>query len=534
MSKIYKAVSYLRISIADENKGESESLSNQRKGINDFISSQGDIELIDEKIDDGVSGLVFDRPSFLEMMDRVYKHEIDCIIVKDLSRLGRDYVKTGDYLRKIFPKYGVRFISILDNVDTKNMKDISDDLSVTLKTIINDSYSRDISKKTRSSIHAKQQNGEYCGPNPVYGYMKSPDNKNSLVIDEVAAVIVREIFSLKKDGFSASRIANLLNERMVPSPSVYKGHKRVSKSKDTSKNNSLWSAQTIIRMLNDDTYIGVLTQGKQTTINYKTKVLKQRPKDEWAVFADSHDPIISKGDFDLVGKLMNLDTRTSPNKDSVYLFSGLLVCGCCGNRMVRKTVPYNGKKYFYYSCTTGKKKGCNNKAIKEDKLIEIVTDSIKIFTTSVLDLDELLDRDGITELQANITEKYKKKLDQLAEKQKENFFNNSRLYESLLNKVITQDEYNTFKKIYLKELEEIKKSEEQELRECQTLLEGNKPQWLDSFKEVRDMTDLNRRTVIQLLESIVIGEKIQLNFRHQIDYDLMTAMLTSQEELAYG
>lgn len=524
---MYKAVAYLRISNADDNTGESGSLINQRKFIYDFTSNQSDITIISEKIDDGISGLVFNRPSFQEMLAEAINGEIDCIIVKDLSRLGRDYVQTCEYLRNVFPRLGIRFISILDNIDTNDDIDLSEKLDVTLKTILNDSYSRDISRKTRSAVRSKQKNGEYCGANPIYGYMKSPDNKNALVIDEDAAVVVREIFSLKKDGYSASKIADILNKRNVQSPSVYKDSKRFPKSQEAPVNNSLWSAQTIIRLLKETTYTGTLTQGKVTTFNYKTKKVKPRPKDEWAITPNAHKPIISNTDFYLVQKLMNLDTRTSPDKENVYLFSGLLVCESCGNRMVRKTVLYNGKKYFYYSCTTGKKKGCNNKSIKEEKLISIITKCVQVFVQSVGDLESLLAKDGIFEVQEALKQTHFKRLEEIEVKKTEISKYKANLYESLLQEVITNKEYTSYKKTYDDDLVKLVQEEEKEKLNYTIQSEGNIPEWITSFTEFRDLTTLNRRIVIELLQSIVIGEKIKLNFRHQVDYDLMKATLTS-------
>jgi DNA invertase Pin-like site-specific DNA recombinase len=211
--KIYKAAKYIRLSYTDEKTAESDSVGNQRKLIDDFLKNHPDIEVVSEKVDDGVSGIIFDRPAFKEMMADIESGKINCVIVKDLSRLGREYIETGRYLRRIFPAYGVRFIAINDNLDT--IKDSGDDLVVSVKSVMNDAYSRDISVKTRSALTSKRENGDYVGACPVYGYKKANDNNNQLVADEYPAGIVRDIFRMKIDGVSALKIAEHLNAHGV-------------------------------------------------------------------------------------------------------------------------------------------------------------------------------------------------------------------------------------------------------------------------------------------------------------------------------
>ncbi len=206
----YKAAPYIRLSYTDDRSNESDSVSNQRRLIENFVQKNPDIEIISEKIDDGYSGILFDRPAFKEMMQQITDGEINCVIVKDLSRLGREYIETGRYLRRVFPAYGVRFIAINDNIDTAH-ENCGDDLAVSVKNIMNEAYCRDISIKTRSSLDVKRRSGDFVGAFPVYGYMKSPENKNQLVPDPYASRVVRDIYRMRLDGSSAARIANELN-----------------------------------------------------------------------------------------------------------------------------------------------------------------------------------------------------------------------------------------------------------------------------------------------------------------------------------
>lgn len=351
----YKATKYMRLSYTDDKTNESDSIINQKKLIDEFIDKNPDIEIVNERIDDGYSGILFDRPAFTEMMKDIENGTVNCVIVKDLSRLGREYIETGRYLRKIFPAYGVRFIAINDNIDTAK-EAAAGDLSVSFKSIINDEYCRDISVKVRSALNAKRRNGDFVGAIPVFGYKKSDDNKNRLVIDEYAAHIVQDIFRMKINGRSADKIAEELNRLGIPSPLKYKRDNGIPFPKGgyADTDNSKWSATTVIRILKDKVYTGTLIQGKKGKPNYKIKEKVIKPESEWFITEHAHEAIISNADFELAQRIMKIDTRISPKKENVYMFSGVLICGCCGNRMTRKTVTYKDNKYFYYYCPTGK------------------------------------------------------------------------------------------------------------------------------------------------------------------------------------
>lgn len=218
--QVYKAIKYIRLSYTDDKTVESDSVANQRRLIDDYIARHPEIEVVAEKIDDGYSGVLFDRPAFQEMMRMIEQGEANCVIVKDLSRLGREYIETGRYMRRVFPAYGVRFIAINDNVDTEN--DAADDLTVSVKNIMNEAYCRDISVKTRSALEVKRRSGDFVGAFTIYGYVKVGDKHKSLEVDEYAANVVRDIFRKRLEGFSASHIADELNRLGILSPLAYK------------------------------------------------------------------------------------------------------------------------------------------------------------------------------------------------------------------------------------------------------------------------------------------------------------------------
>jgi DNA invertase Pin-like site-specific DNA recombinase len=374
----YRAAVYLRLSYTDEKSVESDSISNQKKLINDFLSRNPEIEAISERIDDGFSGTNFERPSFKAMLSDIEAGKIDCVVTKDLSRLGRDYIDTGRYLRQVFPKYGIRFIAVNDNIDT--IRDRCDDISISFKNIINDAYAHDISKKTRSALAVKRKNGDYVGACPIYGYVKSDENKNKLAVDEYAAGIVRDIFRMKIEGVSAAKIADNLNNMGILSPLEYKKENGLPYPKGGYADvaDARWSATTVIRILKDETYTGVLIQGKSTTGNHKISKVTDKPADEWIRTEQAHDAVIRKHDFDLVQRIIRLDTRISPQGKEVYLFSGILICGCCGGRMTRKINSNQGNKRVYYYCRTGKKNGCDTPVmLKEPDLVDCVLQNTK-------------------------------------------------------------------------------------------------------------------------------------------------------------
>ena len=522
--KLYKATKYIRLSYTDDKTSESDSVGNQRKLIDDFLKNHPEIEAVSEKVDDGVSGIIFDRPAFKEMMADIESGEINCVIVKDLSRLGREYIETGRYLRKIFPAYGVRFIAINDNLDT--LKDSGDDLVVSVKSVINDAYCRDISVKTRSALTAKRENGDYVGACHVYGYRKSEDNNNRLIVDEYPASIVRDIFRLKIDGMSALKIAEHLNGLGVLSPLEYKKDRGLPHPKKgyADKAEAKWSATTVIRMLGDETYTGVLIQGKQGTLNYKLKDLIDKPEAEWKRTENAHEAIITKHDFDLAQKLMRLDTRTAPGGDKVYIFSGVLICGSCGSRMTRKAVPYKGVKYHYYYCPTTKMRGCDGGVnLKESELSECILESIKAHVAGVASLEEVIAGSDAKRIMDALTKQY---TEQIAENEKQlgqigSF--KSALYENMINGIISKDDYKTFKTKYANDEQRLREAIESLKAQLDDVVDGKSERlrWMEHFKRFGSLEELDRRTVSHLIHSIHVVSKTELTvtFHYQAEYE---------------
>lgn len=521
--QIYRAIKYIRLSYTDDKTVESNSVSNQRKLIDDFIAKHDDIEVVAEKVDDGYSGVLYDRPAFMEMMELIKQGKANCVIVKDLSRLGREYIETGRYLRRVFPAYGVRFIAINDNFDTLNEK--ADELSVSIKNIMNEEYSRDISVKTRSALDIKRRNGDFVGAFTVYGYLKTGESHKSLVVDTFAANVVRDIFRKRMEGYSAYRIATELNNAGILSPLAYKRSMGLPYAKGgyADRENCKWSATTVIRILQDEIYTGTMVQGKQKTPHFKLKELETKPTEEWVRVEGTHEAIIDKADFDLVQKLRRLDTRTAPNTDKVHLFSGVLVCGCCGSRMTRKTNHYKGKEYHYYYCPSGKKGGCQSSSmIKESDLIECVQASLKNHIDSIVTLNSFITSVSQERINRELVQEYTQYIQanerQLA--QVEGF--KRKLYESLVNGMITKEEFLQYKQEYNAKTEKIKTAIQELNDKMNDVLENrsDRNRWINHFLQFSSMQEIDRNAVVRLIHSICItGKKeLEITFNYFDEY----------------
>ena len=364
--KIFNADIYLRISKEDGDKEESDSISNQRDLILEFLKSMPDIRVNKIRIDDGFSGVDFNRPSFTEMINDITAGVVNCVIVKDFSRFGRNYIETGKYIQVLFPRSGIRFIAVSENYDSAKAQGYSSNIIIPFKNIINDAYSADISGKVRSHLDVKRKKGDFVGAFAVYGYMKDESNHNKLVKDIFASDVVRDIFVWKLYGMSAFSIAERLNSGGVLSPAEYKRHlgMRFSTPFKTSKS-SKWQAQTVSRILSNEIYTGVLEQGKRVTPNYKVRKRVDLPKEKWVRYENAHEPIIDKDQFRRVQELMKQDTRAASKNENVRPLSGVIKCADCGSAMIHKTNSRKGKRYGYYVCSAhrGNKAECSTRAL---------------------------------------------------------------------------------------------------------------------------------------------------------------------------
>ena len=534
---IYNAVDYLRLSKEDGDKTESDSISNQRDLITNFVKSMPEIRLCSERIDDGFSGVDFNRPAFNLMMEDVKAGRINCIIVKDLSRFGRNYIEAGRYIERIFPFLGVRFIAINDGYDSAKERTQSDDIIIPFKNLVNDAYCRDISVKIRSQLDVKRKKGEFIGSFAVYGYLKSEENKNQLVIDPYAAKIVQDIFAWKLDGLSQQGIADRLNEISEPSPMEYKRLLGLNFATSFQVNSKAkWTAVAIGRILKNPIYAGHLVQGKESTPNYKIKQRFMKPEDKWVRVENTHEPIILQEVFDTVNRVLAQDTRIAPDEETVYPFSGLIFCADCKSGMVRKTVPAGGKKYAYYYCSKNKAgDGCTTHCISEKALEKAVLQALQNHIASILDIERILRYiDTLPMKQEEV-----RKIDiQLLMKQEEiEKYKTLKvsIYEDLKSGVIDADEYREFKGIYGKKCEEAEQAAERLQQDMALILAGKGANslWIEAFKKNRNITELSRKVIVSLIEWINIysGSRVEIRFRYQYEYERALLITGNAKEL---
>lgn len=530
----YTGCDYLRLSRDDGDKAESDSIQNQRELINDFLKKHPEIKKVQEYVDDGFSGTNFERPSFKRMMSEIEKGHIDCVIVKDLSRLGRNYIEMGKYLERIFPMYGVRVIAINDNYDSANESSDADQIVIPFKNLINDAYCRDISMKIRSQLDVKRKNGQFIGSFATYGYMKDPEDKNHLIIDEYAANVVRMIFNMKLEGYSAGTIAAHLNESKVLTPMEYKrfcglnfnGGFQIS-------TDPIWHPNTVTRILKNEVYLGIAVQGKNRKINYKVK--ESRPIDEskWIRVPGSHDPIIPKEIFDTVQNMLRLDTRTSPKKTQVDVLSGLVRCGDCGQNMIRRCSTKKEKTYYYYHCSTHKNgEGCSSHLISSDKLQDMILWQIRQQIELLVNAEMIIsaaDNLPNEQFQVKFLNEQMGKLNAEIEKYEDL---KTKLYQDLREGTVAQDEYKDLQERFNRKLIEAKSSlAEIEEKKARLTLKGLcEQQWLKDMKEYRNIMVLERKTVTALIEKVVVYSKdhIEIIFRYADEMEIVIAAAEAQ------
>lgn len=526
----YNACIYARLSRDDGDKLESDSIINQKALIRDFLSKHPEIHAVSEKTDDGYSGVNFDRPAFQEMMEDIRSGKINCVVVKDLSRFGRNYIEAGNYIERVFPFLGVRFIAINDNYDSLD-RNQSDSLIIPFKNLINDAYCKDISVKIRSQLEIKRKKGQFIGAFAAYGYLKDEEDHNKLVVDTYASEIVRAIFKWKIQGMSQGRIANKLNMQGVLCPMEYKlslGMKVQTNFRVHKK--ALWSSKTVTRILTNEIYTGVLIQGKVGTPNYKIKKIMPRDEADWIRVEGVIPVIIDRDMFDSVQMILAKDIRIAPEEDVVYPLSGFVKCADCGQNMVRKSYNAGGKSYSYFICSTRKAgKGCSTHSISEEKLMDVVLQMVSKQIDSVCEMEKMLDIvDSLPEKQANVFN-YDAQVVKLKEEIERNKSFKLRLYENLQEGLIGQDEYFLFKKSYAAKIAEAEAAimAIEDEREQAVSRNRDSLSWMETFKKYRNITSVNRSMVVDLIRQVNVfeGGRAEVVFRHADEAEKVVRML---------
>ena len=502
----YHAALYIRLSKEDDNEGPSESVTNQKSLLNEFVQEHR-LCVYDTYIDDGWSGTSFERPAFQRMIADIEARRVNMVITKDLSRLGRDYILTGHYMERYFPEHRVRYISLLDGIDT-GVESSANDITP-FRAIMNDMYAKDISKKIKSVKRDKQRKGQFIGGKPVYGYKMHPTEKNKIIIDEVAAPLVRRIYDMALEGMSCRKIAARLNEEGVPTPATYAGLPIGSPGPYT----GLWSSERISDMLRNETYIGKMVQGRSVKISYKSKKCLRQEPDKWVVVEDTHEPIIEAETFQKVQMLL-ASRRTTRCRKFDFPLKGLIFCHECGYPLAvinRKNAA--GEDVLYFVCRTYQrftKAGvCTCHSIKERTVTEAVMEKLHEVCKSYLNPSELLPIAREAVEKARRTEEWEKEKQALQSRIDSLTGHLDQMYMDRLSGILAGHD---FERIYSKV-----KAERSALEE--KLKAIDKPDWSPQKEETKahelvqrflDSADANREMLVSLIERVELTEDKQI------------------------
>ena len=527
-----KVAMYLRLSQDDEKydkgfKVESNSISNQRLQLKDFIDKNEDMELIEEYVDDGYSGINFERPAFKKMMEDVITGNINCIIVKDLSRFGRDYIDSGRYLQKVFPSLDIRFIALNDNYDSYTASETEKNLVIPFKSFINDNYCRDTSAKVRSVCKIKRKQGQFISNYAPYGYEKDKEDKHKIVIDKEAEYVVQKIFSMKLEGYSSYSIAKHLNDNGILSPMEHKRAMGIRyKTGFSTKAVTKWDTPAVNRILTNEVYIGTLQQGKREKINYKLDKVVSKDRSDWIEIEDNHEAIIDIQDFEIVQKLLKCDIKAKNVGEKADLFAGLLFCKDCNSQMTKKVDKRGKIPMVYYICSSyNKGHNCSRHCIKQEDLKITILEMLRHHIHSLGKYEVILEKLREMEVSYELFKETDKR-QEYTKKSKAKFeLLKSALYQDLKEGIISEEEFYGMREFYTNRIVESELILEKQNKEISRLYQkslGNK----DFFSEIRaygNISTLERGLLVRLVDKICVLEEKMIEVR--FNYDETTEIL---------
>lgn len=533
--KIYKPeeiAKYIRLSLADEVKAngeikridESESVTNQRRLMNEFIDRNGNVgEQCKEFIDDGVSGTNFDRPGWNKLQEEMESGKIKVVITKNLSRLGRSNFECGYFLDYYFPENNIRYIAIQEQIDTENNENSNNEYAA-LNNFINEKYSRDLSKNIKRVYRIKQKAGEYMGGKPVYGYKKDPNDKHKLIIDEEAAKIVKRIFELYLQLHSQSKVMKILTEEKIPIPEVYKQTRRGVKVKHPYD----WNYHTVRSILRNQMYIGDMVQNVHVKKSFREKKIIKTNKEDWVIVEGTHEAIIDKNTFNRVQNFLDANYR-QPTKPYERTFGGIMFCHECGHKIgvgnPKRDSRQKEKQYVYTYCNYYRKNSAYNKCTPhtmnynnlEEQLLSIITSVCNKYI-NLIEFEDIVSKKRKT--LNTYTDDLEKKIGKLEIDIKSIDVKIEKLYMDRLDDIITPDTYKKLtdkfeeqKNIKQKEIDELKISVEEYKRDnsIEKLLETQ-----TIVKEyLKTRKNLPRELILKIVDRIEIHQDktVDLHFK---------------------
>ena len=529
---------YVRLSIENSGKDDDgDSIENQTSICKEYVEEHPDLKLYDIYEDNGKKGTNFDRPEFNRLMDDVRAGKVKCVLVKDLSRFGRDYIEAGEYLEKIFPFLGVRFISITDGYDSLTAGDAEGALMIPLKNMINDVYAKDISRKIITSFRARQEKGEYLPAFPPYGYVKSKTKAYRYEVDEDVAPYVRMIFEWKAAGVSHSEICKRLNDMGAVTPARRKvelGIWHAEKYKHT-----IWHGRTIIDIMKNATYTGTLVYGRMPKSLYQGIKCHRAKPDEWRCIPDAHEAIVSQELFDKVQKIFDersarMQKKWAESKQVrdkiVNLFVKRIYCGDCGKRMrfVKGNNALRDKNFYYTNYVCGGYldsgyRNCTRHSIRYQDVVDAVFAAMQVQMEYALNQEKMMQKLRGTAKERNLIDQYVAKVNYLTQELKKVNSRREGLFESFAEGILDEADYQYAKKSYDEEYASLEKQlseAKSRKKELDGVLTANN-EWLQAMHKVEDATELDQDLVNALVKKVLIYEdnrvEVEFKFRDQKD-----------------
>lgn len=544
----YQTAAYVRLSMEDSGKIDGYSLQNQKDLLMSFINDHKELHLHKMYVDNGFSGTQFDRPAFDEMMEDMKAGRINCIVVKDLSRLGRNYLEAGNYLEQIFPFFKVRFISVTDGYDSITPDFTDEALIIPLKNIINEGYAKDISMKVSSALATRKRQGKFMCKVPLYGYLKDPADKNHLIIDPEAAPIVQRVFQMKLDGVSLGLIAKQMNDEGIPSPSKYFVLKGISK--ETKYLTSYWDRNTAKRMLTNRMYLGCLVYGK-TVRSFARGIQRQDiASEDWQVIEGTHEPLVTEAIFNRVQELLEESSRQYQNHASYAdgevenLFRGMIRCGDCGSAMrmgkFRRLIKGTDDEYTYYGIYECSKRkmiydySCPQKSIRKSNLDSAVEESIRYHIQMFLDVERVIadlnKKTSVRKAATGLQEQIKKKQRRVAKVEQMS----CGIYEDYQDGILTETEYLNLRKGYANEVLMLTREIDDLLREQTQYEEDHRA--VGSLAELahqyKDFSVLTREIIETFISEVRVhtGGKLTITFRFEDEFEKLQHIAEMRKE----
>lgn len=544
--RIYRAGGYARLSVEDSGKPGADTIESQKGLIEDYIENQADMEFCGMYCDNGQTGVNFDRPGFEKLMQDVRAGKIDCIVVKDLSRFGRNYRETGNYLERIFPFLDARFVALADSFDTLTAERTGDGYIVPLKNIINEVYSRDISRKTGTALAVRQRRGEFIGSWAAYGYKKCADDPHRIEPDAETAPVVREIFHMRSQGMSCRKIARELNGRGIPAPSRYhylKGDTKCARYADV-----VWQMNVVKQMLSNKVYIGHMVQGRKYESFYEGKKQRVLPETEWTVVYNTHEPVVDESVFSAVQKMAEEQRAAYQERLGKYdalghtpgILKKLVYCADCGRRLTRyKSVTCSGKKktYFYMCPKHAEDPGaCPKKYMPEDSLLEILWDTLKIQIEQAGEMSGEIKNIRASAGQADADAALEREAAAAAQELKRA----QMLYDGLypvyaVDRALTEHEYMQMRREYRVRIEQAEKALEiieEKKKERAARMEQNL--WLEACAPFSSETGITEEMAHALISRVEVSadNSITVRLRWQDEYRMLADFLESEKGVA--